>query len=171
MLVIALAAVGVFKLLRRSGPTINPLKMTITKVTEKGIVAAAAISPDGRYAAYVRHDMASSLWVKQIATGSDVQIVAPQPGGFDYGMRFTPDGNYILYTNAEKENPEVIDLYSVPSLGGVTRHVLRDVASAPAYLLSWRRIGIGGRHLFLLVHRFFHRVLLFHFLQPLKSKF
>jgi eukaryotic-like serine/threonine-protein kinase len=133
VLVIAIGTVGIFKLLTRSVPAINPLKMTVTKITDNGMVAAAAISLDGRYAAYVRHDVAPSLWVKQLATGSDVQVVPPQASGFDYGMRFTPDGNYIFYTNAEKENPEVIDLYSVPSLGGVTRHVLADVSSAPAF--------------------------------------
>jgi len=56
-------------------------------------------------------------------------------------MRFTPDGNYIFYRNAEKENPEVIDLYSVPSLGGVTRHVLTDVGSAPAFSPDGKQIA------------------------------
>jgi Tol biopolymer transport system component len=143
VLVIAIAAVGIFKLLTRSVPAINPLKMTVTKVTEDGMVAAAAISLDGRYTAYVRHDAASSLWVKQLATGSDVQVVPPQPGSFDYGMRFTPDGNYIFYTNAEKENPAVIDLYSVPSLGGVTRRVLTDVDSAPAFSPDGKQVAFS----------------------------
>jgi eukaryotic-like serine/threonine-protein kinase len=143
VLVIAMAAVGIFKLLTRSAPTINPLKMTVTKVTENGMVATAAISLDGRYAAYVRHEAASSLWVKQLATGSDVQILPPQPGMFDNGMRFTPDGNYLFYTNAEKENPEVTDLYSVPSLGGVTRHVLTNVGSAPAFSPDGKQIAFA----------------------------
>jgi len=139
--VIAVGTVGVFKLLTRSGPTINPLKMTITKVTENGMARAAAISLDGRYAAYVRYDAVPSFWVKQLATGSDIQVVPPQAGSFYHGMRFTPDGNYIFYTNAEKENPEVIDLYSVPSLGGVTRHVLTDVGSAPAFSPDGKQIA------------------------------
>jgi serine/threonine protein kinase/Tol biopolymer transport system component len=143
VLVIALAVVGIFKLVTHSAPPINPLNMTVSKVTENGMVTAAAISPDGRYAAYVRHDAASSLWVKQLATGSDIQVVPPQPGGFDFGMRFTPDGNYIFYTNAEKENREVIDLYSVPSLGGVTRHVLTNVGSAPAFSPDGKQIAFG----------------------------
>src|SRR5713226_3074409 len=141
VLVIAVGTVGVFKLLTRSGPTIKPLKMTITKVTENGMARAAAISLDGRYAAYVRYDAVPSFWVKQLATGSDIQVVPPQAGSFYHGMRFTPDGNYIFYTNAEKENPEVIDLYSVPSLGGVTRHVLTDVGSAPAFSPDGKQIA------------------------------
>jgi eukaryotic-like serine/threonine-protein kinase len=141
VLLIALAAIGAFKLVTRSAPLVDPLKMTMVKLTENGLVAAAAISPDGRYAAYVRHDAASSLWVTQLATGSDVQVVPPQPGGFDYGMRFTPDGNYIFYTNSAKDNPEVVDLYSVPSLGGVTRRVLTDVASAPAFSPDGKQIA------------------------------
>jgi Tol biopolymer transport system component len=35
----------------------------------------------------------------------------------------------------------VIDLYSVPSLGGVARHVLTDVASAPAFSPDGKQIA------------------------------
>ena len=145
VILIAIVAVGIYRLLTRSVPTVNPLNMTVNKLTDNGTVASAAISPDGRYAAYVRRDVAPSLWVKQLAADSEIQVVPPQPGGFDFGMRFSPDGNYIFYTNADKDNPEIVDLYSVPSLGGTTRHLIKNIASAPAFSPDGKRITFSHR--------------------------
>src|SRR5690348_15300667 len=145
VILIAIVAIGIYRLLTRSVPTVNPLNMTVNKLTDNGTVASAAISPDGRYAAYVRRDVAPSLWVKQLAADSEIQVVPPQPGGFDFGMRFSPDGNYIFYTNADKDNPEIVDLYSVPSLGGTTRHLIKNIASAPAFSPDGKRITFSHR--------------------------
>src|SRR5215469_14102651 len=57
------------------GPSLNPLNMQITKLTENGAAMSGAVSPDGRYAAYVKRGDQQSLWVKQIATGSEAQVV------------------------------------------------------------------------------------------------
>src|SRR5262249_58702066 len=70
---------------------INPLAMQISKLTENGGAISGAISPDGRYAAYIKRGDSQSLWVKQIATGSEAQVVPPGVGWF--GNRqptFTP---------------------------------------------------------------------------------
>ncbi len=141
VLVIALAAVGIIKWATHPAPAIDPLRMTVTKVSDNGRALRAAISPDGRYVAYEFRDANRSLRVKQLATGSDVQVVPPQPGNFGSGLRFTPDGNYIYYTHTEKENPNVTDVYAVPSLGGNSRHVLTDVASAVAFSADGKQIA------------------------------
>ena len=142
VVVIAAVSVGVFKLISRpAGPAINPLKMTVTKVTDSGRALNAVISPDGRYAAYEYRDANRSLHVKQLATGSDVVVVPPQPGLFGTPSRFTPDGNYIYYNHSEKDNPDVNDIYMVPSLGGTPRHVLTDVASAAVFSPDGKQIA------------------------------
>ena len=52
--------------------------MKITRVTQSGNAANVAISPDGRYVVYVlREGEKQSLNVRQVATGSDVQILPP----------------------------------------------------------------------------------------------
>ena len=48
----------------------------MTRLTSDGKASDAAISPDGKYVVYVNDDNGrQSLWVRQVATGSDVQII------------------------------------------------------------------------------------------------
>jgi serine/threonine protein kinase/Tol biopolymer transport system component len=139
---IVLAAVGLYLLLTLSKPAINPLAMKVTKLTENGKVAGlGAISPDGRYVAYVMRAAQQSLWVKQIATGSEAQVVPPQLGFFNYGLTFSPDGNYIYYAHTNPDNDAVTDLYSVASLGGSPRHIASNVWSAPGFSADGKQVA------------------------------
>jgi serine/threonine protein kinase/Tol biopolymer transport system component len=137
-LVVAASLAGGFVLyeyLKPRAPAINPLNMQITRLTENGTATAGAISPDGRYVAYIKRGDAQSLWVKQIATGSEAQVVPPGPGWFaDRRPTFSPDGNYIYYEHAAapSEGGEVV-LYSVPSLGGTPQRVLEDLMTPVAF--------------------------------------
>ena len=60
-------------------------KAEITRLTTNGKVKIAAISPDGRYVAYVTAEAVlrgrQTLWVRQVGTGSDVQIVSARRRG------------------------------------------------------------------------------------------
>ena len=71
-------ALGLYKL-RAHKPQFNLQSGKITRLTNSGKVANATISPDGKYVAYIALDEAgqSSLWVKYVATGSNVQVVPP----------------------------------------------------------------------------------------------
>ena len=140
-IVVAAGAVGLYLLINPKKPSINPLAMKVTKLTENGKVAGlGAISPDGRYVAYVMRAAQQSLWVKQIATGSEVKVVPPQPGFFYYGLTFSPDGNYIYYAHTNPDNDVVTDLYAVASLGGSPRHIASNVWSAPGFSADGKQI-------------------------------
>jgi Tol biopolymer transport system component len=80
------------------------------------------------------------LWVKQIATGSEAQVVPPQPGFFNYGLTFSPDDNYIYYAHTNPDNEAVTDLYAVASLGGAPRHIASNVWSAPGFSADGKQI-------------------------------
>jgi Tol biopolymer transport system component len=99
--------------------------MHISKLTENGAASNGAISPDGRYLAYFKRGEHPSLWMKQIATGSEAQVVPPGTGNFRYRPTFSPDGNYIFYQHSDPENEDETLLYSVPSLGGTPQHSRR----------------------------------------------
>ena len=125
---IAAAAVAFF--LFRShghGNALTAQNMRPEKLTESGKAAGVAISPNGQYVVYVlRNGEMQSLMVRQVATGSDVQILAPAVSIF-YGLTFSPDGNYIYYCEASKENQLFSSLYKMPVLGGNPQQIVRDI--------------------------------------------
>ena len=92
--------------------------MKISRLTQSGNATNVAISPDGRYVVYVlREGEKQSLNVRQVATGSDVQILPPDEIVI-YSLTFTPDANYIDFIRTEKNNPVNTFLYRMPALGG-----------------------------------------------------
>jgi eukaryotic-like serine/threonine-protein kinase len=139
VLVIA-AAAGWYFYQRR--PSITTQNIVFAPITENGQVVKSIISPDGKLLAYVLRGKDRSLHVKQIATGSDVEIIAPQPG-FYGTISFTPDGSYLYYTHTVPDSP-LSAIFVVPSLGGQSRRVidevLGDVAVSPdGKLLAFSR--------------------------------
>jgi serine/threonine protein kinase/Tol biopolymer transport system component len=123
--VLAIAAFIAYKVLRR--PTsFNLQDMQITKLTDSGNAAHVAISPDGREVVYVLVDgEKQSLWVRNVPTKSDVQVLPPAAVVFN-GLNFSLDGNYIYFERA-RNSSETGDLYVMPVLGGTPRQLLRDV--------------------------------------------
>jgi len=132
---VALVIVGfaLYKHFSTNVPAINPLTMHISKLTENGAASNGAISPDARYLAYFKRGEHPSLWMKQIATGSEAQVVPPGPGNFRLRPTFSPDGNYIFYEHSDPENEDETLLYSVPSLGGTPLRILGDVGTAISF--------------------------------------
>src|SRR5271155_4730865 len=131
---IAVAAVAFFVFKSRGHQnTFNAQNMGIEKLTESGKAAAVAISPNGQYVVYVLRDSElQSLMVRQVATGSDVQILAPAVSVF-YGLTFSRDGNYIYFTEASKENELFSSLYKMPVLGGNPQQIVRDIDTSISF--------------------------------------
>jgi serine/threonine protein kinase/Tol biopolymer transport system component len=137
------AAFGIYKFIVRSGPAIDTRNISIRQLTEHGQVANsfAAISADGKMIAYGRREGERSLRVKQVLTGSEVTVVPPQSGFFVAGgATFTPDGNYLYYAHQDPANPNNTNLYAVPALGGPSRQIVSDVASAVAFSPDGKRM-------------------------------
>src|SRR5580658_7212019 len=113
--------------------TFNAQNMSIVKLTETGKASGVAISPNGQYVVYVLRDgEMQSLMVRQVATGSDVQILPPAVSTF-YGLTFSPDGNYIYFTEASKENQLFSSLYKMPVLGGNPQQIVRDIDTSISF--------------------------------------
>ncbi len=118
-------------------------RVRFTQLTNTGKATVATISPDGKYVVHVVSDgVQSSLWVRQTATASDVQIVPPSETRF-IGVTFSNDGNYVYYVVYEK-NAAIGFVYQIPVLGGTPRKVIEDVDtpitfSADGKHLAWIR--------------------------------
>lgn len=99
----------------------------LTRFTTEGNAVRAAISPDGKYLAHVSSEGGQqSLWLRQVATGKDLQVIAPARTEF-YGLTFSHDGSYIYYVSQEMNHLGM--LFQVPSLGGAPTRLLEDVDS------------------------------------------
>ena len=106
---------------------LNPQNMEITKLTDSGKATLVAISPDGQYVVYVKREgEQQSLWMRHVATKSDVQVLAPDLVAF-FGLTFSPDGNYIYFVRSDKSTQLYSYLYMMPVLGGTPRQLIRDI--------------------------------------------
>jgi eukaryotic-like serine/threonine-protein kinase len=125
-IVVVAIAFGVYKLLTRHHG-FNLPAMQMIKLTDSGKAAQVAISPDGHFVVYVLRDgEQQSLWVRNVATKSDVQVLAPAVVQF-MGITFSPDGNYIYFVRSDKSTSNYRYLYAMPVLGGSPRQLIRDV--------------------------------------------
>jgi eukaryotic-like serine/threonine-protein kinase len=107
-------------------------KTDIMRLTASGKVTVAAISPDGRYVAYVTDESLvhgrETLWMRQIGTGSDVQIVPPADVRYG-GLTFSRDGEFLYITQSESKDSSLGILYKMPVLGGTKKRLIVDVAN------------------------------------------
>jgi serine/threonine protein kinase len=127
---VSLIAFGVYKYFNPNKSAKNFQEMQITRLTATGTSTDAAISPDGKYVVYIVDEAGrQSLWGRQVATSSNVQIVAPAEVQYQ-GLTFSRDGNYVYYVATEKSDAASA-LYQVPALGGAApRKLLVNVDTA-----------------------------------------
>ena len=140
LVLLAAGGFGVYSLLSRSGPT--PFQnFTIAQITNTGKALQAAISPDGKYVLNVQNDNGlQSLWLRNVPTGSDTQIVPPAAAVYR-SLIFSPDGNYVYFRKAGIGTQSEWDLYRTPVLGGTPQLILRDLDTGIAFSPDGHRIA------------------------------
>src|SRR5262245_18590283 len=127
VVVIAAIGIGLYKFIGGKKSASLPVPKP-QRFTTSGKASDAAISPDGKSVAHVKSDAGQQrLWLRQMATTSDTQIVPPSTQTYS-GITFSKDGEYIYYALGEPSNP-AHTLYQVPLLGGASRKIIENVAS------------------------------------------
>ncbi|MGE5816005.1 MAG: protein kinase domain-containing protein, partial [Acidobacteriota bacterium] len=122
----------------RRGTPIGPV--VIRPLTSNGLVIDACISPDAKYLAYVESfEGKHALWLKQIGTGSLIQLMPPAPVGY-WGISFAPDGSSIYYAMKAASLPGGA-LFRLPTLGGTPRTLLSGIDSAVSFSRDGTRIS------------------------------
>jgi eukaryotic-like serine/threonine-protein kinase len=112
--------------------------LKITRLTSSGKIADIAMSPDGKYVAYVIEDVGKrSIRLRQTATASDVEIVVPDENKIQ-GLSFMPDGVYLYYLRYVQN---LGTLYQIPALGGQPKKVVVDVDSGAAVSPDGKQIA------------------------------
>lgn len=143
---LALITVGVLaaKAMRQNQTPNNSLpsfeKMSLARITQTGNARNSAISPDGKYVAYVALDAGKqSLWIKQVSAPNDAQIVPPSDARY-LGLTFSPDGSYVLFvTYAKGENKGVLS--RIPVIGGIPQRITEDIDSPVTFSPDGKQIA------------------------------
>ena len=140
LVLFAAGGFGIYSLLTRTGPMAFQ-NFAITQVTSTGTAEQAAISPDGKYVLNVQNDNGlESLWLRNVPTGSDTQIVAPASAVYS-SLAFSPDGNYVYFKRAGIGTESEWDLYRTPVLGGAPQKIVDDVDSNITFSPDGHRMG------------------------------
>jgi uncharacterized repeat protein (TIGR03803 family) len=137
LIVLAVAGVALYKIFLQ-GKRSEPFQAgNIKRLTNHGRAIAAAISPDGKYFAYVLSDAGKqSLWIRQTSATNDTQVVPPAPVGY-FGVVFSRDGNDLYYTT-KANDPGT--LYRIPALGGTPIKLLEKLDSPVSFSPDGKRL-------------------------------
>jgi Tol biopolymer transport system component/DNA-binding winged helix-turn-helix (wHTH) protein len=93
-----------------------PPVLKIEQLTNYGTTRIAVISPDGKHLAYsLVTNRQESLWLRQVATSNNVQIIPPAHVYY-LGLAFSRDGEHLYYVQREGEDPT--SLYRMSIFGG-----------------------------------------------------
>jgi serine/threonine protein kinase len=125
VLLVAAASYGIYDFFSR--PRATPFQnFSLNKITETGNVTHVAVSPDGKYIlSVVANEGRESLWLRNIPTNSDTQVVPPEALHY-IGLRFSPDGNYLYFVRGDI-GEGLNYLYRAPVLGGTPQKLATDV--------------------------------------------
>ncbi len=139
LVVLGAAGFGVYSILHR-GLSAAFQNFAITQVTNSSRAVVAAISPDAKYVLTVMNDKGlNSLWLRNVATGSDTQVVPPTAN--IPSVAFSPDGNYIYFRKAENAIASDFNIYRTPVLGGPPKTVVRDSDSGFTFSPDGQRMA------------------------------
>ncbi|MBC7798507.1 MAG: protein kinase, partial [Pyrinomonadaceae bacterium] len=115
-------------------------KPQITKLAADGKARVPAISPDGKYVAFVSGEVGSrSLIVRVIATGSLVTLIAPTAQQIT-SVDFAPDGDFVYYVLRDKGG-SIGTLYRIPTFGGESGKIIEDVDSGLTFSPDGKRFA------------------------------
>lgn len=118
-IVLALAGYGFYKMKARTETKLRvPFeRVEVTKLTTNGNALMGALSPDGKYVAYVTgQNGKETLWLRQVDINSNSMRIVPREGRY-LGVAFSPDGNYVYYGYAESARNDAGHIYRLPVLG------------------------------------------------------
>ena len=143
--ILALIAVGIGLLMMQQRRPAPPPAVQMQRLTVRGDVTEAAISPDGKYMAYVAWpEKGQTLMLRQLATGQDLELVPPSPAlstldaGY-WGHTFSPDGTAIYYGIKSPSDPAGA-LYRISTLGGRPERILNGIDSQVSFSPDGRQI-------------------------------
>jgi Tol biopolymer transport system component/DNA-binding winged helix-turn-helix (wHTH) protein len=108
----------------RSGFQVENVK--IVRLTTRGDLNGAVISPDGKYVAYATSENSgASLWVQQIASGTASRLTPVMTASFWF-YTFGPDSTQVYYTVNNVPDASQNGSFKISILGGTPERVSEE---------------------------------------------
>jgi len=105
------------------------------------LIVGYSLSPDGRYAAYMLGDLERcGIWIRQIATGNSLRIVPLAEGVQLWGLRYSPDGDFLYYVIEDIKRQVGGALYRISTLGGAQQKLLTGINAVAILSPDGRRM-------------------------------
>jgi Tol biopolymer transport system component/DNA-binding winged helix-turn-helix (wHTH) protein len=85
----------------------------------------ALVTPDGKYMAYTNEsDGRQSIWLRQLETGENIQIVPPSDGPY-LGLAISHDGNSLYFVRRQNAADRASStIYRVMTFGGIPQEIV-----------------------------------------------
>jgi eukaryotic-like serine/threonine-protein kinase len=129
LVLLAAAGFAAWRLWPRAVPFTS---LSLSQITNTGTLENVALSGDGKFLAEVKNGAGQrTLWIRNIATNTDTQILAAFPSDY-VGLSFSPDANYLYFVRGTAENTAIRSLFLMPTFGGTPRQLIHDIDSAPS---------------------------------------
>jgi Tol biopolymer transport system component len=129
----------------------------VTRLMSENNISGGAISADGTLYVYtVSHGTERSLWVRQVTTGSAVQVVPPANASFWFAT-FSPGNSYVYYTFKDHSDAAKDGVYRVAALGGVPQFIAKGIRFGLKFspdgkrLAAYRTVNRGDQELHQLI--------------------
>lgn len=102
----------------------------VEQLTNGGGVDEAAISPNGKLAAYVNEiGGKTSVWIRNLETGENTQLT-PNVEEAYYGIAFSRDGQEVYFSRGPKSDEKArIALYRVSVFGGIPKEIIGELTA------------------------------------------
>jgi len=133
-LLLVAAAIGweyLWNLPARNSATPKWESVQVSRLTATGQVSQVALSPDGRFVAYVNGDEAkTTIRLRNLNTGADLEVGAVS-GLKSAGLAVSPDGQHVYFV--EGDDWASATLYKIPVNGGLPVEVASGVDGRPSF--------------------------------------
>ena len=135
---IALMIVGYLQFFGGSEEVLPFNDMKLTRLTADGKSTDVAVSPDGRYVAYVRFDKEKfNLWIRQVSTTNNIAITQPTEDLIG-ALTFSPNGDFLYYVTV-KQGTSKSELHQISILGGNPKTILSRISSRVSFSPDGKR--------------------------------
>jgi Tol biopolymer transport system component len=106
--------------------------LTKRPITASGLVTSAAISPDGKYMAFVESLQGEqSLNLRQVGGAQSLQLIEPRSVAY-WGLTFDPESTAVVFGLRSEAGPNGA-FFRISTLGGSPKKLVERIDSRPSY--------------------------------------